>query len=95
MKNIPRSIWGKKLPINNRKERMRIYLAESIIFMIAMTIFDVLALFVVKNKATFKFFDNYLVNYILSVLITSLILFIISYVFDFIVSEISVRKCQK
>lgn len=95
MKNIPRSIWGKKLPINNRKERMKIYFAESIIFMIAMTIFDILALFIVKNKATFRFFDNYTINYILSVLITSLILFIISYSFDFIVSETNVRKCRK
>lgn len=95
MKNIPRSIWGKKLPINNRKERMKIYLAESIIFMIAMTIFDILALFIVKSKATFRFFDNYTINYILSVLITSLILFIISYSFDFIVSETNVRKCRK
>lgn len=96
---MPKTIWGKKLPTSNNKndktKRIRIYLLESIIFTIAMTLFDIIALLLIHNRATFMFFDNYIVNYILSVFLTSLILFSISFIFDYLVSELTIKKYIK
>lgn len=96
---LPKTIWGKKLPYGkdskSKKARIKSYLIEAVIFMIAMTLFDIIALLVTHTRSVFMFVNNYTVNYILTILITAIILFSLSFSFDYIISEIAVKKYQK
>ena len=92
MKNEIKTIWGKKLDNKDKKKRVKRYLLESLIFSVAMTLLDVIAILASKDRAVFYFFDNYLVNSIITVLITTIILYGISFGFNYLVCEKNIKK---
>lgn len=92
MKTELKTIWGRKLDNKNKKGRINSYLFESLLFTLAMSLLNVIAIFASKNKAVFYFFDNYTVNFIITVFITGILLFLIAFGFNYLVCEKSIKK---
>jgi len=87
-----KSIWGRKLESKNKKQRIKSYLLESLIFALVMSALDVIGILASKNGAVFYFLDNYTINFIITVMITFIILFIMAFILNYLATEKQLRK---
>ncbi len=92
---IPKTIWGKELINKNKKERINVYLKESFIFSIILTILQV-GLFLWKSLLDIiQFTTNKNINIVITFISLLILSFLIFYTFNFLISEYQVTRYNK
>lgn len=92
---IPKTIWGKELINKNKKERINVYLKESFIFSIILTILQV-GLFLWKSLLDIiQFTTNKNINIVITFISLLILSFLIFYTFNFLISEYKVTRYNK
>lgn len=92
---IPKSIWGKELSKSNKKERIKKYLLETIIFSIILTIIEMIVFLWNNLLDIIRFTNNKNLNIIITFIVLLLLSFLVSYIFNYFVSEYQVKKYKK
>lgn len=92
---IPKTIWGKELINKNKKERINVYLKESFIFSIILTILQV-GLFLWKSLLDIiQFTTNKDINIVITFISLLILSFLIFCTFNFLISEYQVTRYNK
>lgn len=92
---IPKTIWGKELLNKNKKERIKIYLKESFVFSIILTILQI-GLFLWKSLLDIiQFTTNKNINIVITFISLFILSFLIFYTFNFLISEYQVTRYNK
>ena len=94
-----RSLTGRVLPSTflkaDRKIRKTIYIKESLIFMIIITIIDFIGFYKTNYLDMLHIFDNSLWNIVITITLTMLITLVGVYIIDYMVTEITLRIRKK